>query len=334
MDAARTLFGTLNAAADLERLKGTPEDLHLEVKECHAPLPANMKGYLSQALSGFANSDGGVLVLGMTAKGGDLVRGEPDVIQSAKPFKGFRSVAGEVRRLLGQAVQPVVDGVDVREIESIRSGDFGYVVVLVPASDAGPHRAMLKNGGDREFWKRSGDSFYRMEVFDIADMFGRRRRPMLVLIWRVSLEQSPDDQRVFKWSLILGLSNEGRALARYPMLDLVCPLEAAPDTRYGLDGNGREGLSRRPTVGAVKDKKVRALYVGDAGTVIHPGTDLDIAKTVSLEGIAYRDRQWSFKPATLNLRYRISAEDFPVTEHELALGYNEFVDALRSPLGF
>src|SRR5947208_1542701 len=87
-----------------------------------------------------------------------------------------------------------------------------------------------------------------MEVFDIADMFGRRRRPMLVLIWRVSLEQSPDDQRVFKWSLILGLSNEGRALARYPMLDLVCPLEAAPDTRYGLDGNGREGLSRRPTV--------------------------------------------------------------------------------------
>jgi len=303
---------------NLERLKGTPEDLHLEVKECHAPLPANMKGYLSQALSGFANSDGGVLVLGMTAKGGDLVRGEPDVIQSAKPFKGFRSVAGEVRRLLGQAVQPVVDGVDVREIESIRSGDFGYVVVLVAASDAGPHRAMLKNGGDREFWKRSGDSFYRMEVFDIADMFRRRRRPMLVLIWRVSLDQSPDDQRVFKWSLILGLSNEGRALARYPMLDLVCSLE----------------VSRRPTVGAVNDKKVRALYVGDAGTVIHPGTDLDIAKTVSLEGIAYRDRPWSFKPATLNLRYRISAEDFPVTEHELALGYNEFVDALRSPLGF
>lgn len=299
-------------------MKGTPEDLHLEVKECHAPLPANMKGYLSQALSGFANSDGGVLVLGMTAKGGDLVRGEPDVIQSAKSFKGFRSVAGEVRRLLGQAVQPVVDGVDIREIESIRSGDFGYVVVLVPASDAGPHRAMLKNGGDREFWKRSGDSFYRMEVFDIADMFGRRRRPMLVLIWRVSLDQSPDDQRVFKWSLILGLSNEGRALARYPMLDLVCSLE----------------VSRRPTVGAVNDKKVRALYVGDAGTVIHPGTDLDIAKTVSLEGIAYRDRPWSFKPATLNLRYRISAEDFPVTEHELALGYNEFVDALRPSLGF
>jgi len=303
---------------NLERLKGTPEDLHLEVKECHAPLPANMKGYLSQALSGFANSDGGVLVLGMTATGGDLVRGEPDVIQSAKSFKGFRSVAGEVRRLLGQAVQPVVDGVDIREIESIRSGDFGYVVVLVPASDAGPHRAMLKNGGDREFWKRSGDSFYRMEVFDIADMFRRRRRPMLVLIWRVSLDQSPDDQRVFKWSLILGLSNEGRALARYPMLDLVCSLE----------------VSRRPTVGAVNDKKVRALYVGDAGTVIHPGTDLDIAKTVSLEGIAYRDRPWSFKPATLNLRYRISAEDFPVTEHELALGYNEFVDALRPSLGF
>src|SRR5207245_11230294 len=83
-------------------------------------------------------------------------RGEPDVIQSAKSFKGFRSVAGEVRRLLGQAVQPVVDGVDIREIESIRSGDFGYVVVLVAASDAGPHRAMLKNGGDREVWKRAG----------------------------------------------------------------------------------------------------------------------------------------------------------------------------------
>jgi pimeloyl-ACP methyl ester carboxylesterase len=41
----------------IQGIVGESEDLHLEVKECRAPLAANMKGYVSQAISGFANSD-------------------------------------------------------------------------------------------------------------------------------------------------------------------------------------------------------------------------------------------------------------------------------------
>jgi hypothetical protein len=39
---------------------------------------------------------------------------------------------------------------------------------------------MAKLGEDR-YYKRSGDSFYRMEHFDLEDMFGRRQKPILAV---------------------------------------------------------------------------------------------------------------------------------------------------------
>ena len=33
--------------------------------------------------------------------------------------------------------------------------------------------------GENRYYKRSGDSFYQMEHFDLEDMFGRRRKPKL-----------------------------------------------------------------------------------------------------------------------------------------------------------
>jgi len=33
--------------------------------------------------------------------------------------------------------------------------------------------------GEDRYYKRGGDRFYKMEPFDVADMFGRRRAPVL-----------------------------------------------------------------------------------------------------------------------------------------------------------
>ena len=44
---------------------------------------------------------------------------------------------------------------------------------------------MAKAGEDR-YYKRSGASFYRMEHFDLEDMFGRRLKPKLNTVVRGS----------------------------------------------------------------------------------------------------------------------------------------------------
>src|SRR3990172_9833623 len=219
MDSARLLYESLREAADLKALEGTPEHLHLEVKAGDHPLSQELKGYISQALSGFANSDGGVLLMGLEARKASPEA--PDTIVRVKPFSGFKAVGSDVLSLAGKAVVPVVDGVLVKAIESDKSADYGYVAMLVPVSDGGPHRAMLKPIGDREYWKRSGESFYRMEHYDIADMFGRRRRPKLSLCWKIVPGPT---MRVggavhYEYNLCFGLKNSGKGIARYPMLE-------------------------------------------------------------------------------------------------------------------
>jgi hypothetical protein len=48
---------------------------------------------------------------------------------------------------------------------------------------------MAKFGQDR-YYKRSGDTFRRMEHFDLEDMFGRRPRPKLEL--QIDTRPAPD----------------------------------------------------------------------------------------------------------------------------------------------
>ena len=72
---------------------------------------------------------------------------------------------------------------------------------------------MAKLGEDR-YYKRSGDSFYRMEHFDLEDMFGRRPKPLLTLeIVPRGLRNFPDDPE--SEELHFYLSNSGRAVAKY-----------------------------------------------------------------------------------------------------------------------
>ncbi len=319
MTQARQLFESLRNPASLLALVGTSETLYLEAKEGKGPLTEDLKGYLSQALSGFANSDGGVLIFGLTAKRAD--KGQPDEITGVKPFEGFRAAASDCQSLLGQAVMPPVDGADVSSFPSEGNPDYGYVIVYVPASDIGPHRGMLK-GASREYWKRSGDGFYRMEHFDIADMFGRRRRPQLRLEWRVE-KREPMQIEGQPWSsfdIILSLRNAGRAVARYPMLRLELP-GSIHLGEYGLDGNRNEGLPR----GLVVPSERPIVYAGREGDVIHPGLALDITRT---ERIPYAPRPAGFQNR-YNINFKLAAEDQPLEEGNLIIEPEELWEAVR-----
>jgi Putative DNA-binding domain len=235
------------------------ENLHLDFKILNdaALSSGDDKKNLARALSGFANSSGGMIIWGVDArKNAEGV----DCAVELRPIDRVLQLLTRLNALTGEGVDPTVPGVRHRVIE-VQSGR-GFVLTLVPESDIGPHMAKLRE--DR-YYKRSGDSFYKMEHYDIADMFGRRRKPKLCVTYRVTGVGS-------NVGVVLGLKNDGRAIARAPFVAFGC--ESTLQRSYlGLDGNRNEGLTYLRFASA----GLPWAYGSGMDFVIHPGMAHDVA---------------------------------------------------------
>ncbi|MCS3480262.1 hypothetical protein M2212_007108 [Bradyrhizobium elkanii] len=181
------------------------ENLHLDFKTVANSELTNKddKRNLASAISGFANSDGGLIIWGVDArKNADGVDCATSIIELSNPLL----MVSRLNALTGEATSPIADGVRHKAIINPATRSSGVVATLVPENDSAPYMAKL---GEHRYFKRSGDSFYRMEHFDLEDMFGRRRKAKL----RVRSDYASDGD-IEKISLVI--ENVGRAVARFP----------------------------------------------------------------------------------------------------------------------
>jgi hypothetical protein len=278
------------------------------------------KRNLAKALSGFANSAGGLIVWGVDArKDAEGV----DRAVGTEPIPNAARFVSRLNELTGELVTPLVDGVRHRAIPLAASGASGYAVSLIPPSDAGPHMA---KGPEHRYYKRSGDSFYKMEHFDLEDMFGRRRRPRLVLEHRVvpTGTGSSGGAVEHQGRLVLSLRNAGRGVARAPYLEVATSGEYRMH-RFGIDGNGFEGLPRLRHAG--EPNVVR--YGADASAVIHAGVSLDVAAVAVAAVVPYGGAVRT--PPPLALTYTVAAEDVQAATGRLDVAGEGILDALLPP---
>jgi hypothetical protein len=223
---------------------------------------------LAIAISGFANSDGGIVVWGVVAE-----RAE-DGVDSAtdlQPLENLAQSYSDLQRLTAEATAPLVDGV-VHRIVSGREG-VGFLVTYVPRSDSGPHMAKL---GEDRYYKRSGDSFRKMEHFDLEDMFGRRPKPRLSLGTRIhygGMSRPPNRVPRYEFRISLSITNTGRGLARFPAL----AVKVEPSGECSIESLLPQ--ARRvppvPLVTANRRDQGRRIYAGGASDVIHMGTSAE-----------------------------------------------------------
>ena len=313
------LFKKLKAE-DIDKYisEGREEDLHLDFKTINNPkTDQNDRKNLAKALSGFANADGGFVVWGVDAR--------PDKEGVDRAVKSIHInkldlFISKLNEFTGRGVNPTVDNVLHRKLPV--NDDSGFAVTFVPTSDSGPHMAKL---GEDRYYKRSGSSFYKMEHFDIEDMFGRRKKPKLVFEYRITQRLDPifrqeEGNRVF--SILLSLRNEGRGSAHAPFLRLKST-NRYPVSIFGVDGKGTTGLKQ---LALTKGSK----WIGFGGmydTVIHPGTFLDItALSGSLkkgeDSLVDCDIEYETVAEDIRLvkgTIRISGEDLLNTFHEFKL---------------
>lgn len=312
----RQLFETLSYE-DIQAYveAGQEEHLHLDFKTVKGPSlrSDDDKRNFAKALSGSANSSGGIIVWGVDArKGADGI----DRAREIQPVDPVAQLVSRLNELTGAYVEPIVDGVQHRGLTA-GDGTAGVALTFVPESEGGPHMA---KGGEDRFYKRSGDSFYRMEHFDIADMFGRRRRPDLHLVATVRSDGSISSGGTTRYlaKVLLSIANQGRGSARSPYLSFRLSEPYKVD-RYGIDGNGNEGL---PRVSVAGDGRFYA-YGANAAAVIHPDTQQEVC---AIRAEVY---QHGGSPPDLEISYSLTAEDIRLIRRVLTIPGADIAAAVR-----
>jgi hypothetical protein len=208
------------AAIESLKVQRMQEDVQLEFK-CKAnpnngELTKDDRRNLGITLSALSNSMGGILIWGVVAgKNEDGI----DCAVDLKPIAQIEKFKSEIERSVSQALMPRHDGIQIWRIDCSSAPGSGYLVIQVTRSERRPHRNEF---GEKQYFKRIGDSSIAMEHYDIEDSFKRITVPSLDI--EISLSdggrRSGSDGDFATVQATLSLINHSQVSARYPYLIL------------------------------------------------------------------------------------------------------------------
>ena len=149
------------------------EELFLDFKRSsndgtEEKLSSTDRNNLAKAISGFGNSEGGVIVWGVDCSkdqdGADVAKALV-LLENPKRFSSL------IQGVISGCTIPPHSKVQTEVIET--SNNKGIVVTLIPKSDATPHQSVAT----KHYYIRAGSDFVPIPHDVLAGMFGRRPQP-------------------------------------------------------------------------------------------------------------------------------------------------------------
>jgi len=125
---------------------------------------------LAKAISGFGNSEGGVIIWGVDASQ-DI--DDADVAKARKPIENVARFASRLEGTISGRTAPAHIGVQNHLIDI--GSDKGFVATLIPKSERVPHQAIP----EQKYYMRAGSNFIPVPHGVLAGMFGKRPQPIL-----------------------------------------------------------------------------------------------------------------------------------------------------------
>ena len=189
------------------------ENIHLDYKDDKA-LQTNDKGKneITKDVSSFANSDGGIIVYGLSEKN--------HIPTAISTFDGNAFTKERLDQIISN-IQPHIKGVKIYPIRVEGDISRSIYVVKIPRSSVAPHMAT-----DHKYYKRNNFQSIAMEDYEVRDLFFRADRPELEIdvcecncINRDKVRYE-DDFYIFKF--YIGVRNTGRKLCSNFKLALIC----------------------------------------------------------------------------------------------------------------
>jgi len=169
----------------------------------------------AKALSGFANSEGGVIVWGVDCRTG------PDGADIARAYHPLTDSAAFLSRLEGGTsgcTVPACPGV-VHASIPLDSGSGGIVATLIPRSHLAPHQCVKPVN----YFMRAGSNFVPVPHGVLQGLFGRRRVAPVFHMWGVEPPSAqPAPSAPYSADCVVGilLSSFGPGLARDVFLNV------------------------------------------------------------------------------------------------------------------
>ena len=157
---------------------------------------------LSKAISGFGNSEGGVIVWGVNCSPDS---DGADVASMLVPLENPKRFASLIQGAISGCTLPPHSGVQNEVIEI--DNNKGYVITLVPKSNSAPHQCIVS----KHYYIRAGSSFVPTPHDVLAGMFGRRPQPHIFPHFILGVPKFEND--VLKLSFGIAIHNEGPGIA-------------------------------------------------------------------------------------------------------------------------
>jgi len=166
-------------------------------------LHQNDRDNLAKAISGFGNSEGGVIVWGVHCSKDIDYADLPTAkfpIQNAKRFASWLEGA-----ISGCTIPPHI-GIKHHVIDIKEKGD-GFVITYIPKSYRAPHQTTKK----LQYYIRAGSSFVPAPHSVLAGMFGRRPQPDVFHTFLTEPAELKDNK--IKCSMNFLITNQGPGIA-------------------------------------------------------------------------------------------------------------------------
>ena len=182
------------------------ENLHLEFKSGDYFEPKH-KEDLTKAVTSFANSDGGVLILGIKEK---QEKNNGQYYSYAESIDGIIADAEHTKEtlenILTSTIWPEIDNLEIYKVEIESKNVF---ILEIPKSERAPHMAY-----DHRYYKRLNFQKQPMENYEVEDaMFGRRKIPKLTAKFKFA--NGAYDKNMLSFTMDISLGNIGKIMAKY-----------------------------------------------------------------------------------------------------------------------
>jgi len=187
-------------------------------------LHENDRKNLSKAVSGFGNSEGGIIVWGVECKKGF---DDSDVAKAKFPIIDARRFVSWLNGAISGLTIPPHQGVQNYALLSEGSCN-GFAITLIPKSNHAPHQTV----NDLKYYIRAGSDFVPTPHQVLAGLFGRRPQPKPILFF---IHYSQIVSEKIHLDLGFQIRNDGQGMAEDIYLN--CILYSSPGDHCNIGFN-------------------------------------------------------------------------------------------------
>ena len=285
------------------------ETLHLEFKTLsnNSGLNRDDRKMIAKATCGFANAEGGILIVGVGTTKIDGV----DAAFKFHPVPNLTRIRGLVTAAIPELLSPQHNAVSVHSITASSGSDEGYILVEVGPSDNRPHMSI----SEQRYFRRGSDGTRVLLHGEVRELMFATREGALEMKCgvRPGIVTSTGDLR-FDIRLVLNIRNIGRIPVTAPYVQIEQPGWTMPGGLHNF--NQRWAGSKRYGVYGTRDTIVH--LEDEIGLAEFP-TGLDFRRTgqhhlpSAVQMIQKGDMSHAFRMVSWNqMASEILPQDYPV----------------------